>query len=75
MSNLVALVAGVLLDRYGAHHTIPYGLVLVTIGCLVFAQGSEVAGMVGYVVQAIGAICAFIGSSYVAARYLPSSRI
>lgn len=68
---LMALVAGLLLDRYGPRHTIPYGIAIVALGCLIFAQGSEAAGMVGFVLQAIGAIFAFIGSSYVAARYLP----
>jgi MFS family permease len=69
---LMALVAGVLLDRYGARNTIPVGIAIVGVGCMVFAQGSEAAGMVGFVLQAIGAIFAFIGSSYVAARYLPA---
>jgi MFS family permease len=69
---LMALIAGVLLDRYGPRRTIPYGIAIVGIGCFVFAQGSEAAGMAGFVIQAIGAIFAFIGSSYVAARYLPS---
>jgi len=69
---LMALVAGVLLDRYGARLTIPLGIAVVGIGCLIFSQGSEPAGMVGFVLQAIGAIFAFIGSSYVAARYLPA---
>lgn len=69
---LMALVAGVLLDRYGARRTIPVGIAVVAIGCLIFAQGSELAGMVGFVLQAMGAIFAFIGSSYVAARYLPA---
>jgi MFS family permease len=68
---LMALAAGVLLDRYGARRTIPYGMILVGFGCLVFAQGSEPAGMFGFVLQAIGSVFGFIGSSYVAARYLP----
>jgi MFS family permease len=67
----MALVAGILLDRYGARRTIPYGIFVVGVGCLVFSQGSEIAGMIGFVLQAIGAIFAFLGSSYVAARYLP----
>lgn len=69
---VMALVAGVLLDRYGARRTIPIGIIVVGIGCLIFAQGSEAAGMIGFVLQAIGAIFAFIGASYVAARYLPA---
>jgi len=69
---LMALLAGLLLDRYGARRTIPLGIALVGIGCLIFAQGSLAAGMVGFVLQAIGAIFGFIGASYVAARYLPA---
>jgi MFS family permease len=69
---LMALVAGVLLDRYGPRRTIPFGIAVVGLGCLVFAQGSEAAGMGGFILQALGAIFAFIGSSYVAARYLPA---
>ena len=69
---LMALVAGLLLDRYGARQTIPLGIAAVGVGCLIFAQGSLAAGMVGFVLQAIGAIFGFIGASYVAARYLPA---
>lgn len=69
---VMALVAGVLLDRYGPRHTIPYGIATVAVGSLIFAQGSLAAGMVGFVLQASGAIFAFIGASYVAARYLPA---
>ncbi|MFT8897501.1 MAG: MFS transporter [Acetobacter sp.] len=69
---LMALVVGVLLDRYGAHAILPGFIGITAVGCLIFAQGSAVAGIGGYVIQAIGAICAFVGSSYVAARYLPA---
>ncbi|MFT8717847.1 MFS transporter [Acetobacter sp.] len=69
---LMALVVGVLLDRYGAHAILPGFIGITAVGCLIFAQGSAVAGVGGYVIQAIGAICAFVGSSYVAARYLPA---
>lgn len=69
---LAALAVGVLLDRYGAHATMPVGIAITSVGCLIFAQGSVAAGIGGYVIQALGAICAFVGSSYVAARYLPA---
>jgi len=69
---LMALAAGLLLDRYGARRTIPLGIAVVAIGCIVFAQGSETAGVCGFVLQALGAIFAFIGSAYVAGRYLPA---
>ena len=69
---LMALVAGLLLDRYGPRQTFPHRIAVVGNGCLIFAQGSLAAGMVGFVLQAIGAIFGFIGASYVAARYLPA---
>jgi len=69
---LMALVIGVLLDRYGAHTTMPIGIAITAAGCLIFAQGSMAAGVGGYIIQAVGAIGAFVGSSYVAARYLPA---
>jgi hypothetical protein len=69
---VTALAAGLLLDRYGAARTMPYAVALVGVGCLVFAQGSETAGMIGFILQGVGAVFAFIGSSYVAARNLPA---
>ncbi|MGO1344266.1 MFS transporter [Chromohalobacter japonicus] len=72
---LMALVVGVLLDRYGAHATVPLFITITGVGCLTFAEGSAVAGVGGYIIQSIGAICAFVGASYVAARYLPARRL
>jgi MFS family permease len=69
---LAALAAGVLLDRYGAARVMPYAVALVAAGCAVFAQGSQVDGTVGFVLGAVGAVFAFVGASYVAARYLPA---
>lgn len=69
---LMALAVGVLLDRYGAHAVMPVFIAITGAGCLIFSQGSVAAGLGGYVIQGIGAICAFVGASYVAARYLPA---
>lgn len=67
----MALIAGFLLDRYGAHKTIPAGIALVTIGSLFFARGYEWLAITGFTLQAVGSIFAFLGASYIAARYLP----
>jgi MFS family permease len=67
---MTALAAGLLLDRYGAARVIPYAIAFVGVGCLVFAQGIQADGTIGFVLQGIGAVFAFIGSSYVAARNL-----
>jgi len=69
---LTALAAGLLLDRYGAGRVIPYAVALVGIGCVIFARGTESAGMSGFVLQAMGAVFSFVGANYVAARYLPA---
>jgi len=69
---VTALAAGLLLDRYGAKRVIPYAIACVGTGCVVFAQGSQAAGMSGFVLQAVGAVFSFVGASYVAARYLPA---
>lgn len=47
---LMALVVGVLLDRYGAHAILPGFIGITAVGCLIFAQGSAVAGIGGYVI-------------------------
>lgn len=67
----MALIAGFLLDRYGAHKTIPAGIALVTLGSLFFARGYEWLAVTGFTLQAVGSIFAFLGASYIAARYLP----
>jgi MFS family permease len=69
---VTALAAGLLLDRYGAARIIPYAIAFVGVGCLVFAQGSQAVGMIGFIFQGIGGVFAFIGASYVAARNLPA---
>jgi MFS family permease len=69
---VTALAAGLLLDRYGAGRVIPYAIAFVGVGCLIFAQGSQADGMIGFILQGIGGVFAFVGSSYVAARNLPA---
>jgi MFS family permease len=44
---VMVLVAGVLLDRYGPRHTIPYRIAVVGIGCLIFSRVSEAEDMAG----------------------------
>ena len=69
---VTALAAGLLLDRYGAARIVPYTIAFVGAGCLVFAQGSQADGMIGFILQGVGAVFAFIGACYVAARNLPA---
>ncbi|AEI38217.1 MFS transporter [Zymomonas mobilis] len=72
---IMALISGFLLDRYGPHATIPAGITFVTLGSVFFVQGSQSVALIGFVLQAIGAIFAFLGASYVAAHYLPQKML
>jgi MFS family permease len=73
--SFMALVAGTLLDRYGARRTIPYATLFVAACCLLISSGSEALGVFGFVAQAAGAIFGFIGAVYVAAKYLPPQNL
>jgi len=66
-----ALVAGALLDRYGARKTLPFAAASVGAFSLFLASGNEHLATVGFTLQAFGAVFGFVGSVYVAAKLLP----
>jgi MFS family permease len=66
-----ALAAGALLDRYGARKTLPIAAASVGAFSLLLASGNEHLAIVGFTLQAIGAVFGFVGSVYVAAKLLP----
>ena len=67
-----ALVAGALLDRYGARKTLPFAAASVAAFSLLLASGNEHLAIVGFTLQAFGAVFGFVGSVYVAAKLLPT---
>lgn len=68
---LSALVAGALLDRYGARVTLPFAAASVGVFSLLLASGNEHLAVAGFTLQAVGAVFGFVGSVYVAGKLLP----
>ena len=70
-----SLVAGVLLDHYGAKYVIPAGTFILACGCAVFALPLPVAGDIGRLLQGAGSAFAFTGAVYLATHGLPAQRL
>lgn len=66
-----ALLAGALLDRYGARMTLPFASIFVSACTLLLATGNERLAVFGFTLQGIGAVFGFVGGVFVAAKYLP----
>jgi MFS family permease len=67
-----ALLAGALLDRYGSRMTLPFAAASVGVLSLLLASGNEHLAILGFTLQAFGAVFGFVGSVYVAAKLLPA---
>src|SRR5580700_10406689 len=68
----VSLIAGAALDHLGAKRTVPVGLAVLGIGCLLFSASTALAGDIGRLLQGAGSACAFTGAVYLAARGFPA---
>lgn len=66
--STTSLVAGVLLDRYGAKYVVPTGMVLLAIGCLLFGIPQASVGSAGRLLQGAGSAFAFTGAVYLASH-------
>lgn len=70
------LVAGSLLDRYGARRILLPSVLVVAAGCLLEAFGQTMIGMtVARGLQGLGSAFAFVGTMYLAAQWFPHSRL
>jgi MFS family permease len=67
-----AIVSGAALDRWGAKYTIPIGIVILSIGIVMFGLGIEWAATVGRLLQGAGAAFAFVGAVYLATHGFPA---
>jgi MFS family permease len=68
----ISLIAGAALDHLGAKRTIPVGLAVLGIGCLLFSASTALAGDMGRLLQGAGSAFAFTGAVYLAARGFPA---
>jgi MFS family permease len=68
----VSLIAGAALDHLGAKRTIPLGVAVLGIGCLLFSAPTVLAGNIGRLLQGAGSAFAFTGAVYLAAHGFPA---
>jgi MFS family permease len=68
----MSLIAGAALDHLGAKRTIPVGVLVLGIGCLLFSAPTVLAGNVGRLLQGAGSAFAFTGAVYLAAHGFPA---
>jgi MFS family permease len=70
------LVAGSLLDRYGARLVLLPSVLVVAAGCLLEAFGENMIGMtLARGLQGLGSAFAFVGAMYLAAQWFPHGRL
>jgi MFS family permease len=70
--STMSLVAGAALDHLGAKRTVPVGVAILGLGCLLFSAPSVVAGNTGRLLQGAGSAFAFTGAVYLAAHGFPA---
>jgi MFS family permease len=70
--SAASLVAGVLLDRFGAKYVVSTGMAILGLGCLLFMVPQEGAGYLGRLLQGAGSAFAFTGAVYLASHGLPA---
>ena len=68
----MSLIAGAALDYLGAKRTVPIGVAILGIGCLLFSAPTVLAGNVGRLLQGAGSAFAFTGAVYLAAHGFPA---
>ncbi|MET3108955.1 MFS family permease [Oxalobacteraceae bacterium GrIS 2.11] len=70
--SLFALVAGALLDRYGAKYVIPAGVAMLAAGAVLFGAGLVSTAEGGRLLQGAGGAFAFTGAVYLATHGFPA---
>lgn len=73
--STTSLVAGVLLDRWGAKYVVPMGMVLLALGCLLFAVPKGSIGSAGRLLQGAGSAFAFTGAVYLASHGFSAKKL
>ncbi len=66
--SVTSLLAGVVLDRFGAKTSVPVGIAVLGIGCLLFVLPTTISGEGGRLLQGAGSAFAFTGAVYLAAH-------
>ena len=64
--SVLSLIAGAALDHLGARRTVPIGVAVLALGCLLFSLPAVLAGNAGRLLQGAGSTFAFTGAVYLA---------
>jgi len=70
-----SLIAGVLLDHFGAKYVIAGGAFVLGLGCLLFSLPYPLLGDAGRLLQGAGSAFAFTGAVYLASHGFPAQRL
>jgi MFS family permease len=73
--SLTSIVAGGVLDRFGARVPVALGMLMLAIGCVMFSNGTYGIALLGRLLQGAGAAFAFTGAVYIATRSFPASQL
>jgi MFS family permease len=66
--SLTSLVAGLALDRAGAKYVVPFGCLILGLGCLLFVVDNAQTAYVARLLQGAGSAFSFTGAVYLAVR-------
>ncbi|WP_460044618.1 MFS transporter [Pseudomonas sp. S2_H01] len=73
--SLTSVVAGGVLDKFGARAPIAIGMVVMAIGCVLFTNNHYGVALFGRLLQGGGAALAFTGAVYIATKSFPPERL
>lgn len=73
--STTSLVAGILLDRFGARYVVPSGMALLALGCVLFAVPQAFMGNAGRLLQGAGSAFAFTGAVYLASHGFSAKKL
>lgn len=73
--STTSLVAGILLDRFGARYVVPAGMALLAVGCLLFGIPQASMGGIGRLLQGAGSAFAFTGAVYLASHGFSAKKL
>jgi MFS family permease len=73
--SISSLVAGALIDRFGAKATVSLGLVILAVGCFAFTVPDANMAYGGRLLQGVGSSFAFTGAVYLASRGFSAGKL
>lgn len=73
--SLTSVVAGGVLDRYGARVPVALGMLMLAVGCVLFSNAVYAIALTGRLLQGAGAAFAFTGAVYIATKSFPAAQL